>query len=57
MLQVHDEIVIQTKKSDVQKVIDLAKRELLVPIPIEGKDVIIPIDIQVGDNWKDGAKI
>ena len=57
LLQVHDEIVIQAKTCDVDRVVDLAKRELSTPIPIDGKDVIIPIDIQVGDNWKDGVAI
>ena len=57
LLQVHDEIVIQAKTCDVDRVVDLAKRELSTPIPIDGKDVIIPIDIQVGENWKDGVAI
>ena len=57
LLQVHDEIVIQAKEADVEKVIGLAKRELSTPIPIDGRDVVIPIDIQVGGNWKDGVAI
>ena len=57
LLQVHDEIVIQAKEADVEKVIGLARRELSTPIPIDGRDVVIPIDIQVGGNWKDGVTI
>jgi DNA polymerase-1 len=57
LLQVHDEIVIQAKTSDLLSVVELAKRELSTPIPIDGQDVIIPIDIQAGENWKDGVKI
>ena len=52
LLQVHDELVIQCKESDVNTVATIMKEEVEKPIQINGRDVIIPIEIATGKDWK-----
>ena len=52
LLQIHDELVIQCKEKDQNKVIDIINKELSQPIHIHGKEVVIPVDIGVGKDWK-----
>ena len=52
LLQVHDELVIQCREKDQNKVIDIINKELSQPIHIHGKEVVIPVDIGVGKDWK-----
>jgi len=56
LLQVHDELVIQCLVKDKDRVIELIKRELSEPIPINGREVVIPVDIGVGYDWKSAGK-
>lgn len=52
LLQVHDELVIQCYPKDLDKVIDLFKKEVEQPILIKGDHLIIPLEISIGRNWK-----
>ena len=48
--------VIQCLVKDKDRVIELIKRELSEPIPINGREVVIPVDIGVGYDWKSAGK-
>jgi uracil-DNA glycosylase family 4 len=52
LLQVHDELVYSVHKSVLDEFIPLVREELSKPIKIHGRDVIIPITIQYGKDWK-----
>jgi len=56
LLQIHDELVIQCKIKDQEKVITLIKKELSQPITINGREVVIPVDIGVGTDWKSAGR-
>lgn len=58
LLQVHDAIVIQTDTRDLQQVpfVDRLAECLLIPIPIFGKQLYIPVDISIGKNWDEVEK-
>jgi hypothetical protein len=51
-LQVHDELVISCKREQVEEVANLFKREVEQPVRIKGEDLVIPIELGVGKNWK-----
>lgn len=57
LLQVHDEIVVQCKDEDVIRISKLIKDEVERPLNIEGEDVVIPIELKSGKNWKDTKPI
>ena len=52
-LQVHDELVISCRREQVVEVAKLLKREAEQPTQIKGEELVIPIEISVGRNWKD----
>lgn len=54
VLQVHDEVVVESPVDKVENVIELVKRVSQVPLWVcSDVPLIIPIDISVGKNWKD----
>lgn len=57
LIQDHDEWVLQVHESLVDQAIIIIKEECLVPIPIKGRDVIIPIELSVGRDWKNLEEI
>lgn len=52
LIQCHDELVLQCKEEDEERVKEIVREELNQPIKIKGRDIIIPADIEVGKNWK-----
>jgi len=55
VLQVHDEVVVETREDEVDSVVELLKQVSQIPLHLN-KDMdplIIPIDIGVGKNWRD----
>lgn len=56
-LQVHDELVISCKREQVEEVCRLFKREVEQPVRIKGEDLVIPVDLGVGVNWKDTVSL
>lgn len=56
LLQVHDSILIQVPKEALQKGKELIKACLTRPIEINGKVLIIPVDLKFGENWEDLKK-
>lgn len=55
ILQVHDEVVTECPDELVGKVVDSMRRISKIPLHLNGniEPLIIPIDIEVGKNWRD----
>ena len=53
LLNVHDELIVQTREKDVDWLIPEMKRRLEIPHEVKGRELIIPTDIKLGYNWKD----
>jgi DNA polymerase-1 len=51
LLNGHDEVVVQTDPSQIQRTIRRMRRLMEVPIEINGRMVVIPVDFKVGANW------
>ena len=56
MLQIHDAFVIQVPSIDVGIWVGRIKVAFDIPILINGKELVIPIDIKVGSNWDEMKK-
>ena len=52
LIQCHDELVLNYPLPLRDSVVKIVKEELAHPIHIHGREVIIPIDIDLGQNWK-----
>lgn len=52
LLQVHDELVYNVHKSVLDELVVIIKEELSKPIKINNRDIIIPITVQYGRDWK-----
>jgi len=52
LLQVHDELVFNCPKGKIQYLDTIVRNELKKPIIINNREVIIPLDIQIGQTWK-----
>jgi len=52
LIQCHDELVIQFKEKDRQLVEEIVREELMQPLYINEREVVIPVDIDIGNNWK-----
>ena len=50
LLQVHDELLIETEKSEVEQVKDILRQEMM-----EAADLAVPleIDMHAGESWYD----
>lgn len=57
LIQDHDEWVLQIHKSLVDSAISIIREECLVPIPIKGRKLIIPIELSIGKDWKNLKEI
>lgn len=53
LLQVHDSIVAQARDELLGWAVDLIKKEMTIPITINGKEFVIPVDVHVGKNWEE----
>ena len=56
LLQVHDELVFQCLDKDIDTVAQLMKREIEIPILVNGDYLTTPVDIVVGKDWKNTTK-
>jgi uracil-DNA glycosylase family 4 len=56
LLNVHDSILLQCRPEHVEYVAKSAESIMGIPIPINGRDVLIPTDCKVGSNWQDRDK-
>ena len=53
-VQVHDSVVMQLNPSDLtQSLIDRISEQMIIPLTIKGTEIKIPIDVEIGPNWKD----
>lgn len=57
MLQIHDAFVIQVTRGYVDLWLPKIEEAFNIPILINGRELVIPIDVKVGDNWDDMRKI
>lgn len=57
LLNVHDEIVGQCKREDLDKVIPLIKECMEEEIIINGRPLVIPVDFKMGPSWGDAKEI
>ncbi len=57
VLQVHDEIVVESPKVDADWVADEMKKAAVIPLFINKEPLFIPLDISVGNNWRDCKEI
>jgi len=56
ILQVHDEVVVECPKWRIESVVEHMKLAANIPLWINELPLVIPIDISVGDNWRDCQK-
>lgn len=52
LLQIHDELVFNVRKELLHPLVKIIREELAVPIRIRGRDIVIPITIEYGEDWK-----
>ncbi len=55
--QVHDELDYIVPEEHLDRFLEILREELSKPIVIHGRHVVIPIDIGVGNDWKNVEKI
>ena len=55
LLQIHDAVLLQVPRMEVQKVAKEVRETLSIPIIIKHKELVIPVDISVGESW-DGLR-
>jgi DNA polymerase-1 len=51
LLQIHDAVLLQVPVLDVAVVAEDVRRMLTIPIQINHKELVIPVDISVGQTW------
>lgn len=56
LLQVHDSLLVQAPTGEVDQVCRMLKECLTVPLEINGKILVIPVDVKIGQNWNDMEK-
>lgn len=52
-LQVHDALLIQVPRDAVEDMTPEILKLMTIPIPINGREIIIPVDYKFGPNWKE----
>ena len=57
LMQVHDELVIQCKDENIKLVSEICTTTLTKPLTIKGRNLVIPVNIEVGKNWKDMKEV
>lgn len=55
LCQNYDSILLECEREDVEKVKEILAWAFNIPIPINGRQVIIPYDVCVGENWKEAC--
>lgn len=53
LLQVHDELVLEAPEELIHETVRLLRREIEQPIFIKGEELLIPLEVSIGRNWKD----
>lgn len=53
LMQVHDELVLQCYPEQVDLAARMFKKEVEIPLTINGDILVIPVELSVGPNWKD----
>jgi len=56
VLEVHDAIMIQYPVGAANEIIPEVRKLMEIPINIDGKEIIIPVDAQVGPSWGEMKK-
>lgn len=51
LLNVHDALLQSCKREHLEEAIDLIVSSMSIPVPVNGKDVFIPVDVKVGLNF------
>jgi len=51
MLQVHDSILVQVEIGKEEKAIKEIKELLTIPFSINGRELIVPVEVEIGVNW------
>ena len=54
--QCHDSLIVHVHKDDVERTILKMKEVAEIPLLIEGRQLIIPVDFAVGTHWGSGMK-
>jgi len=57
LLQIHDAVLCQTPLDDMQDTCRVLKETLTIPIMIGYKELVIPVDISVGESWNALKKV
>jgi DNA polymerase I-like protein with 3'-5' exonuclease and polymerase domains len=57
LLQIHDAVLLQTGREGVQEVARQVRETLTIPIVAGGKELVIPVDVSVGENWDELEKV
>jgi uracil-DNA glycosylase family 4 len=51
ILQVHDQLMFEVPKNEVDTMYHLVRPEMEAPIDYRGQQVVFPVDVEVGDDW------
>jgi len=51
LLNIHDEVVVQADPSDVQRLIPMMRELMTISHQVNGRELTIPVDFKVGENW------
>ena len=57
LLQVHDSILCQTPRDDVEKTCALIRDALLIPVNFGARRMVIPCEVSVGMSWDELRKV
>jgi len=50
-LQIHDQVIYSVHPETVEETTEILKETMEIPIVVNGYDLTIPIDIQIGETW------
>lgn len=57
LLQVHDSVLVDVPAHKAIEIAGLVRECLTVPFRVEGREVVIPVDVEVGDSWGSLVKV
>jgi DNA polymerase I-like protein with 3'-5' exonuclease and polymerase domains len=51
--QGHDAIVAQVREDDFDRVVSRVQELMTIPIPVRGRQMVVPVEMVAGQNWRD----
>ena len=57
MIQCHDELLLEVKKEEVNRYLDMSKEVMEKPVNINGKEYVFPTTAKTGYSWSTLKKV